>query len=136
MSRAGQCLCGAVRFVAADVEPTFHACHCSMCRRWCGGSPFFGVSAKAFDHPPEAPVRRFASSDWAERGSCATCGSALFYYLKPTGTYSVSIGVLDDASDLTLDEEIYVDHKPESYALAGERPRLTEAEILARFGAG
>lgn len=135
MNRTGRCLCGAVRFVAEETEPTFHACHCGMCRRWCGGSPFFGVTAKAVTYAPEAPVNRYRSSEWAERAHCTGCGTALFYLLLPTSTCSVSIGALDDASGLTLEDEIYIDHKPDSYSLAGERPRRTEAEVLADFEA-
>ena len=38
MNGSGQCLCGAVTFTAKGVESHVHACHCSMCRRWNGGS--------------------------------------------------------------------------------------------------
>ncbi len=38
----GQCLCGAVSFVAKMVSQSVGACHCNTCRNWIGG-PFMGV---------------------------------------------------------------------------------------------
>lgn len=104
-----------------------------MCRRWCGGAPFFGTPASEIVFEGEDQIVRYASSSWAERGFCKTCGTNLFYFLKPTKTYSLCVGAFDDAASFELDQEIYVDHKPAGYALAGEHPRLTEAEALAEF---
>lgn len=129
----GKCLCGAVRFTARDVETHYHACHCGMCRRWSGGAPFFAASCAGVTFETTAAVGRYASSSWAERGFCTNCGSLLFYFLKPTGTYVMSVGVFDDPSPFRLALEIYVDHKPDGYALAGDQPRWTEAETLARL---
>jgi hypothetical protein len=66
-SKAGGCLCGAVRFVAEGVETEHHACHCGMCRRWSGGAPFFGVTVQSVVFSG-SELTRYASSKWAERG--------------------------------------------------------------------
>lgn len=129
----GHCLCGAVRFEAEGVETEFHACHCGMCRRWSGGAPFFGTAAKKVTFSGDE-LGRFASSDWAERGFCKRCGTTLFYFLKPTSGYTLSVGAFDDPSPYKLSQEIFIDHKPDGYAIAGEHPRLTEREILAKHG--
>jgi hypothetical protein len=76
-------------------------------------------------------LARCASSAWAERGFCTTCGSSLFYFLKPTQTYTLGVGTFDEPSQFELNREIFIDHKPEGYALAGDHPRLTEAEVFA-----
>jgi hypothetical protein len=133
MKRSGRCLCGAVRFDADDVEVDHHACHCGMCRRWSGGSPFFAANARAVAFEGEGSIGRYASSEWAERGFCKSCGSTLFYYLRPTRTYMMSVGAFDDPTPFRLVREIFIDHKPEGYALAGDHPRWTEAETLARL---
>ena len=73
----------------------------------------------------------YPSSDWAERGFCGHCGSALFYRLKATGDLMVSVGLFDDPSAFTLASEIFVDDKPPGYALAGNHPRLTGEQFLA-----
>lgn len=138
-TRKGGCLCGAVRLSAGLTSHEFGACHCEMCRRWTG-SALLAISV------PEANVTwqggeniaRFQSSDWAERANCRKCGSPLFYHVTldgpMAGNLAISIGLLDDADGLTFTSEIYIDHKPDSYAYSGDRPRLTRKETLATFG--
>jgi hypothetical protein len=104
-----------------------------MCRRWSGGAPFFATDARGVIFEGSENLARYASSDWAERGFCKTCGSNLFYFLKPAQTYAMSVGVFDDASPFQLVREIFIDQKPDGYALAGDHPRLTEAETMAAF---
>lgn len=133
MRRTGRCLCGAVTF-EAEVEGTGHgACHCGMCRRWCGGAPLFTVHAADVTFGGGDGVTRYASSEWAERGFCAACGTALFYFFKPMGLYAMAAGAFDDAATFALGEEIFIDEKPDGYALAGDHPRLTGAEVAAKY---
>jgi hypothetical protein len=131
--KSGGCLCGAVRFVAEGVETEYHACHCGMCRQWLGGAPFFGTAVRSVVLESSEQLVRYASSEWAERGFCRACGSSLFYFLKPTQSYTMCVGAFDDAASFRLVREIFVDHQPEGYAFMGERPRLTEAQILAQY---
>lgn len=129
----GRCLCGKVTFEAEEVESHHHACHCSMCRRWSGGGPFFGVTARGVTFKGGEHLARYASSEWAERGFCTTCGSSLFYFLKPSQTYTLSVGTFDAPSQFVLTREIFIDQKPPGYALAGDHRRLTEAEVWAAY---
>ncbi len=129
---SGRCLCGAVRYTAQDVETRHHVCHCGMCRRW-AGAPLFAAAASSVGFESERELGRYDSSAWAQRGFCRTCGSSLFYLLKPTGQYFVAVGSFEDPSAFQLAAEIYVDHKPRGYAFAGELESLTEAQMLARF---
>jgi hypothetical protein len=131
---SGHCLCSAVKYTAEQVETHHHVCHCGMCRRWAGG-PVFGASASGVVFDGEQNISRYASSEWAERGFCRQCGSHLFYFLKPASQYILCVGSFDDAAAFALSGEIYIDHKPSGYALAGHHPRLTEAEFLAKFQA-
>lgn len=131
-ARTGRCLCGAVRFSAEDVETHHHACHCGMCRRWSGG-PLFAAAASGVTFQGSENLEAYSSSEWAERGFCKVCGSSLFYHLKPTDQYLMCVGSFDDPSPFRLVTEIYIDHKPVGYSFAGELPRLTEAETIARF---
>ena len=75
----------------------------------------------------------YSSSEGASRGFCKQCGSHLFYYLKPADQYLMCVGAFDDASPFELAREIFVDHKPAGYALAGNLQRLTEAQVLAQY---
>ena len=133
--RTGKCLCGAVTFVARGLDTEIHACHCEMCRRWTGG-PGFATRADAVEFSGEDKIRVFDSSDWAERGFCADCGTHLFYRMKADGLTMLWSGALDDVSDLKLTGEIYVDSKPPGYDFEGDHPRQTGAEFLASIGMG
>ena len=117
---SGRCLCGAVRFVAEGVESEFDACHCGMCRRWTGG-PFFTSRAQSVVFEGTAALVRYPSSDWAERGFCRFCGSTLFYYLKPTETFAMSVGAFDDSSAFRLSEE-YLHRQKTGRICDGRRP--------------
>lgn len=135
----GRCMCGAVAFEAEVETSESHACHCAMCRRWTGSAmiavtvPDGGVRFEGAEH-----VRTIRSSDWAERAWCDRCGSGLYYRITlegpMKGTYEFCLGLFDDASDLPLTGEIYIDRKPSSFAYAGEHATMTEAEVEAMFG--
>ena len=130
--KTGKCLCGAVSYQAADAETHHHACHCSMCRRWASG-PVMAATVTSVQFKGEENVTRYRSSDWAERGFCRTCGAHLFYYLVPFQAYLMCVGSFDEPAEFSLTSEIFVDEKPAGYAFAGEHPRLTGAEVLAKY---
>ena len=138
--RSGQCLCGAVRFRAQQVPAHMHACHCSMCRRWSGSATLsVVVPFEAMQIDGAAQVSTYASSDWAARSFCGRCGAGLWYRLTQPDAdradYYVSAGIFDDLSGITLDQELYIDRKPEGYAFAGTHKRLTGAEFEASLQA-
>ncbi len=136
-SKMGHCLCGAVVYSASG-QPHMHVCHCTTCTRWSGG-PYIGVR---FDGgieiaDPDA-VNWYASSEWAERGSCKACGGAMFYrFRQDPSQVIVSAGSLDAPDPgVGIGEHIFIDEKPDYYDFAGEAPRVTSAEVFARFQAG
>ena len=134
--RTGGCLCGAVRFEVTVPEATYSICHCAMCRRWSAG-PYMSVHCPGdATFPNDEGLAWYRGSKWAERGFCNKCGSSLFYRLaeNPGALLVVAVDAIDDADDVTLDRHIYVDAKPARYDFADDRPRLTEAEVLAEIG--
>lgn len=130
----GGCLCGKVRFNATDVEHHHHACHCGMCRRWSGGPLFAAQVGSLTVTAGDDCVRRYRSSDWAERAFCAECGTNLYYCLSAGDRYFVSVGAFDNAAPFRLTGEIYVDSQPGGYAFAGELERLTETDVIKAMG--
>lgn len=132
-------MCGAVSFTAKNVPGEFGACHCEMCRRWTG-SAFLGITVPCAEvtWTGEAHIKTLQSSEWAERAWCQRCGSGLYYHVTAEGpmseSYEIPIGLLDDANGLTFKSEIFIDHKPDSFAYAGERERLTRKQVLKKFG--
>lgn len=131
MSAMGACLCGAVRLVAGEPTQHMHACHCAMCRRQTGLSFAMDVAGAVWEG--EIAVHR--SSDWAERAFCPACGTMLYYRLLEGGDHSINPFLLRDQSALAVAREIFIDEKPAAYALAGDRPRLTGAEVIAEYEA-
>lgn len=137
-TRDGKCMCGAVTFTAKGTGDTFGACHCKMCQRWAGSAmmaltvPEAGMEISGAEH-----VKRFQSSDWAERAWCDTCGSGLWYRITApgphSGDYHVPVGLFDDAAGLKLVREICVDRASGAFAYAGDLKRMTEAEVFAEF---
>ena len=139
IATTGRCLCGSVSYTLADAPDGYGACHCGICRRWTGGIELgIHVPPGGIDWSGEENIATYASSDWAERGWCRSCGSSLFWKLTAEGPMqgmmSVSAGSLDSLDGLALTLEVYVDHKPGSYAFAGDRQRMTEADVLAMTG--
>lgn len=141
MSKTGGCLCGAVRFELAEAPTSYGACHCGMCRKFSGGIELGTmVMADGLTWLSDDTLATYRSSDWAERGFCRTCGSSLFWRLvapgEMQGMLSLSVGALDDMDGMSFDTEVYIDAKPDSHAFAGDRKRMTEAEVMAMVNAG
>ena len=133
---AGSCLCGKVGITATLPSGDVETCHCTRCRRWVGGPYLSTAGVKAFTISGEEHVRTFRSSDWAERGFCGECGSALFFHFLPSGGRSFMAGLFAGLDAGTaMREEIFIDEKPAYYDFAGSRPRKTGEECLAELKA-
>lgn len=131
----GTRLCGAVSITAPDTT-RMNACHCGMCRRW-GGGPLLTVHCESGVHIEGTDrIIVYRSSEWAERAFCATCGSHLYYRLIPTGEYALCAGLFQDGTPFRLEEQIFIDRKPEGYTFANQTENLTEAEVFARYAPG
>jgi hypothetical protein len=107
----GGCQCGAVRYVLTACPPAASICHCRMCQK-AGGAPFMaftgGVRQEHFALTRGAPGI-YRSSEIAERGFCALCGTPLTYRLIGRDRVSVTIGSLDSPADVAPTEQIGVE---------------------------
>lgn len=136
--KSGSCLCGAVRFTARNVPTSYGICHCEMCRRWTGSALVeVSVSEQDVTWQGAENIATHTSSSWAERAFCRQCGTGLYFRNTQdgewSGKYDLPIGLFDDASGFTLNYEIYIDHKPDSYAYVGSGHRvLTRADCVAK----
>jgi hypothetical protein len=131
----GGCLCGAVRFTAAPVAHDVGACHCGMCRKWTAG-PFLALECGGtvqVDDPSSLSFYR--SSEWAERGFCAKCGTSLFYRMVGKDFYAVSAEAFDDTSGFGFTSQIFIDEKPSYYTFANATKDMTGAEVFAEMQA-
>ena len=137
----GSCFCGAVQF---EIElPTLFCahCHCSMCRKWSGGV-YLSVEVRPDEITIEGAENLgcYPSSEWAQRAFCKTCGSSLWYEVTAPGPLQnvkfLALGTLSDPSGTTLNEELFIDHKPNGYSFAENTRQVTKAEFEAMFAEG
>jgi hypothetical protein len=130
----GACLCGAVSLSLIPKQGELHACHCSQCRQWTG-SAFVEIDAAKGTLKYNDPVKSYTSSDSAERASCDTCGSTLWYKVTVPGKehYSVAAGLFENAGNFALAKEIYIDCKPSGYTFSGDHLKQTKSETEALF---
>ncbi|MCU7810975.1 MAG: GFA family protein [Candidatus Thiodiazotropha sp. (ex Notomyrtea botanica)] len=129
----GGCLCGKIQFTATPVNTTVGACHCGMCRKW-GGGPLMTVDCGTTVRFQETEyISIYHSSEWAERGFCAHCGSHLFYRLKESGQYFIPAGLFDVCDNFIFDHQVFIDRKPSYYNFAEKTNNMTEAEIFAMY---
>ena len=130
----GSCLCGAVEIVLKGARPEVDICHCAMCRRW-GGSFFGGLKGASFEISGGDAVTSYASSAWAERAFCSTCGSNLWFRFTPSDHYSFLAGLFDIPADIDrrmgIEQQIFIDEKPAWYDLVQTSPMKTGAQVIA-----
>jgi hypothetical protein len=135
MTHTGSCLCGAVTYTGHGDIAEADACHCSMCRRSNAGGPYFavhfkgGVTLDTLD-----AITWYRGSDWGERGFCATCGSNIAWRLQAMpDKIGVSLGTLNDTSDIKLHAHIFTDSAPDYYTVPDDAPHKTGEQVLAEF---
>lgn len=126
----GRCLCGAVTITVTAMRSEVDICHCAMCQRW-GGAFYAGVKGEAADVTGEDAVTVYRSSPWAERAFCGTCGSNLWYRFLPTGGRSFLAGLFDLPPSFGIEQQIFVDEKPDWYDIVQESPMKTGPEVIA-----
>jgi hypothetical protein len=136
MSHTGSCLCGAAKFSFDAPITEVAACHCDMCRKWSGGIILaVEVPSDGLHIDAGATIKAYPSSEWGERAFCSDCGGGLWFRLVAPGprhgTYYVNMGALDDTAGIILTHELFIDAKPDGYALAGDHTRMTGAEFFA-----
>ena len=131
----GQCLCGAVSFIAKNMSTEVGACHCGMCRQW-GGGPFMEVECGSeISFTGSDSISTFNSSDWAERGFCKQCGTHLFYRFIEANLHMVPVGLFKDDSQFVFKQQVFIEEKPDYYHFANETNNMTGEELVAQFTA-
>ncbi|MEM6305893.1 MAG: GFA family protein [Pseudomonadota bacterium] len=128
----GGCLCGAVTVTAQVDAPVLRACHCEMCRQHTSGA-YVSIKTVPGTVHFTGPAKSYRSSDWAERGFCAICGSTLWYGTLADGVRHPSAGLFENAEGAPLVIEFFEDNRPEGYAFAGDHKKLTTSQTIELF---
>ncbi|OAN80064.1 hypothetical protein A8B78_11375 [Jannaschia sp. EhC01] len=130
----GQCLCKNVSItVNGDYIAAVGGCHCGICQK------SNGVFWAAFQANAEAvtwtgDVATYASTPFAERTFCPTCGSNL--WLRDTGdknaVFELMPALFPEAATFPLISEIYTDRAPAYVTLSGDHLRATRSEYESK----
>ncbi len=132
-SLTGGCQCGAIRYRVTATPSGASICHCRMCQK-AGGAPFMafsGVRLADFDVTRGA-IATYRSSDVAERGFCAQCGTPLTYRRLGADRISFTLGSLDEPDRAPPTEQICVDARTPWFDTLFTLPASTTQEWLAK----
>ena len=114
--KIGHCACGAVSYRIEGEVGGVVSCHCKSCQRLHGNyNPM--VVAEKDAVAITGDVTWYQSSDEAERGFCAQCGSALFKRQKKGSKILASVGSLDDVTGLTNIKNVFVEEAGAYYLM-------------------
>jgi hypothetical protein len=128
----GGCQCGAVRY-RINVAPSGNICHCRMCQKASGGAfmAFGGVPTETFVVTLGA-LAIFQSSEIAERGFCAACGTPLTYRVLGGQFVGVTLGSLDDPNAVVPTEQFGAESRVSWIAAALVAPETSLSDWLKR----
>lgn len=126
--RTGGCLCGAVRYRVKGALRGIVYCHCSQCRKQTG---HFYAATNAVDEQLTVEgadnLTWYAASDFARRGFCSRCGSALFWKRNGASVTSFLAGSLDQPSGLAGEAHIFVADKGDYYEIDDGLPQFSRS---------
>jgi len=131
---AGGCLCGSVRYEARPDHRDGYYCHCRMCQL------AFGNTRAAYLNLRKAQVRWLAEPAWyasskiARRAFCGRCGTPLAFEFDDSENMDLSVGSLDDPSQLKPVVHYSVETRLDAWHADDGLPgrRLDDNEPIAR----
>lgn len=128
MMKTGGCLCGAITYeVRGELRPII-ACHCNQCRRT-SGHYVAATQTRAEDLTIRGEsLTWFRSSDTAERGFCAHCGSNLFWRKFDSDHVSIWAGTLDGPTGLRMEGQVHAQSAGDYYDLP-DVPSIAQSDL-------
>ena len=132
----GGCQCGAIRYAMIGAVTDRAICHCRMCQKAVGSVvwPFFTVSAVDVEWT-RGRLALYRSSEAAERGFCASCGTPLSFQTIGDDTIDLSFGSLDAPAAIEPDKQYFVGNRMpwfEAMAHLPARPSTATPEQIER----
>ena len=125
----GGCLCGAIRYRATAAPLRGVICHCEQCRRHSGAAclAFVHFPVAAFTWLGAAPTW-YRSSQFAERGFCAICGSTLAMREEVLADrVQICIGTLDAAESVQIQDHVWTSSRLPWFDVRDELPRFSRS---------
>jgi hypothetical protein len=123
----GSCLCGECAYEVTGALRSIIACHCTQCRKTTGHY-LAATNAKLVDFRllRSASLRWYRSSEKAQRGFCAQCGSTLFWQADGRTDISIAAGSLDGPTGLSVECHIYCADRGDYYSIPAEGYRYEQ----------
>jgi hypothetical protein len=103
-------------------------CHCGQCRKQ--GGHFYAatnVADRDLEVTGEDNVTWYRSSDFARRGFCRHCGSALFWKRNGDAHTSIGAGMFDESTVLRAGHHIFVADKGDYYEIGDDLPQFARS---------
>ncbi|AXI48865.1 hypothetical protein C1J03_11070 [Sulfitobacter sp. SK012] len=113
----GKCLCGEVTYLAIGPPLVVAQCHCEECRRLSGTGHSVGAmfSTNAVTMSGRLSEYNYASDKNSQvtKAFCASCGSPIYgTNTRIPDHLTITLGTLNDASDLEVEVVIFERDKP------------------------
>lgn len=132
---SGSCLCNAVRYEVAQMEPRMAHCHCSMCRKFHGAAFATYGEAKLENFrwiAGEDKLKSYMASNGTTRRFCGECGSSMTFACAASADAKLvefSLGTLDTPIELRPDAHIYTNYKADWSSISDGLPMHPEGRI-------
>jgi hypothetical protein len=123
----GGCLCGAVRYRATAAPVRGVICHCPQCRRHSGAPAlaFVHFPARNFTWVRGAP-KLYQSSEFAQRGFCADCGSTLSMHEEVLADRMlIAVGTLDEPNRVRIEDHVWTKDQISWFRVEDGLPRYS-----------
>ncbi len=134
LTLTGGCLCGALRYTVTTESDEGYYCHCRMCQLAFGNTrvPWFNVFQRKVSWQGEPAL--YASSKFARRGFCRTCGTPLSFAYVDSERMDLAVGSLDDPAALRPVSHFAIESRVERWHAEDGLPghRLDASERLAK----
>ena len=111
----GGCLCGSVSYTLRGELRSIVACHCHQCRKTSGHYAAATQVERDDIQIVQTSLKWFRSSQRAERGFCAACGSNLFWRETDSPFISIFAGTIDGPTGLKMERQLYVESAGDYY---------------------
>lgn len=126
----GSCLCQAVKYEVAAIEPLMSHCHCSMCRKFHGAA--FATYGEALKNnfrwtSGVENLSNYLAENGTSRQFCKVCGSSLTFSPahNPEGTVEFALATLDDDIPHKPDAHIFLNFKANWDEVNDDLPKFT-----------
>ena len=111
----GGCMCGKVRYAVPIDDRNAYLCHCRMCQRASGNISLAMKNVRMADLEWRSEPDWFASSPFARRPFCASCGTSLGFAFNEGEYGDITIASLDDPTGFTPTHHFGVEHLHEGW---------------------